>query len=204
MNSLSEPVRVESAWPASKRAGSSWAETWLGMDRRARIVTDAQLRLVWSSPEADAALARTRALSLRAGAVVARDPEALARLRRSALGVANGRRSTERLALSDESDALTLIVQAIPSEERPLIGLTLRFDRPLHGLDLSEIREEYGLTSGEERVLALLATGRSVAEISEALDNSVHTVRTHIKRIYAKLDVGTKEQLFAKLLELLA
>jgi DNA-binding NarL/FixJ family response regulator len=45
--------------------------------------------------------------------------------------------------------------------------------------------------------------GQSVTEIAQAVHKSVLTIRTHVKRIYGKLNVGTKEQLFSTVLKLM-
>ena len=53
------------------------------------------------------------------------------------------------------------------------------------------------LRSFEARVetLVYLAQGRSAPYIADEQFLSVNTVRTHIKRIYAKMDVHSKEEL---------
>ncbi|MDR3849394.1 helix-turn-helix transcriptional regulator [Eggerthella sp.] len=43
--------------------------------------------------------------------------------------------------------------------------------------------------------LVYLAQGRSAPYIADEQFLSVNTVRTHIKRIYAKMDVHSKEEL---------
>jgi len=48
------------------------------------------------------------------------------------------------------------------------------------------LQKMYGLTVAEARVSELLAQGMDVSEISEKLQNSVHTVRAHVKNIYGK------------------
>jgi LuxR family transcriptional regulator, maltose regulon positive regulatory protein len=48
------------------------------------------------------------------------------------------------------------------------------------------------LTPQEQRVLQLLATGRSNAEIAQALVISINTIKTHIKSIYRKLNVTNR------------
>jgi LuxR family maltose regulon positive regulatory protein len=50
------------------------------------------------------------------------------------------------------------------------------------------------LSERERSVLQLIAGGRSVQEIATLLVISVHTVRTHLKRIYAKLEVHSRLQ----------
>lgn len=50
------------------------------------------------------------------------------------------------------------------------------------------------LTPREHQVLSLIARGFSYAEIARLEGMSVHTVQTHIKRLYAKLSVHSKTE----------
>ncbi|MEJ2504264.1 MAG: LuxR C-terminal-related transcriptional regulator [Gemmatimonadota bacterium] len=50
------------------------------------------------------------------------------------------------------------------------------------------------LTDKERETLALLTTGRTNQEMAGELFVSVNTVKTHLKRIYAKLDVSTRTE----------
>lgn len=54
------------------------------------------------------------------------------------------------------------------------------------------------LTPREADVLELLQSGRSNAEIAEALHIGVETVRTHVRRVYRKLGVRTRRELRAQ------
>lgn len=56
-----------------------------------------------------------------------------------------------------------------------------------------------GLTDAEHRVAGLAADGLSNKEIAAHLMISVSTVETHLKRIYAKLGVGSRTQLARRL-----
>lgn len=53
-------------------------------------------------------------------------------------------------------------------------------------------RTRYVITTRERDVLRLLVEGYTVAEIARALGIAFHTVQTHIKHIYRKLDVSSK------------
>ena len=57
------------------------------------------------------------------------------------------------------------------------------------------VRERYRLSARETEVMELIARGHSVARIAEALVVSENTIRTHSKRIYAKLDIHKKQEL---------
>ncbi len=50
----------------------------------------------------------------------------------------------------------------------------------------------FELTAREREVVVLLARGHTAASTAAALDISEHTVKTHIKNLYRKLDVSTR------------
>ena len=50
------------------------------------------------------------------------------------------------------------------------------------------------LTPKEVEVINLLASGARYADVASALDLSINTVRTHVRAIYAKLDVGSRTE----------
>jgi DNA-binding CsgD family transcriptional regulator len=60
------------------------------------------------------------------------------------------------------------------------------------------------LTQAEARIGAMLASGGSVETISEQLNVSSHTVRTHIKHLLAKTDARNQAQLVRLLIRSLA
>jgi LuxR family maltose regulon positive regulatory protein len=50
------------------------------------------------------------------------------------------------------------------------------------------------LSEREREVLRLLAEGRSIEDVAERLIISVHTARTHVRNVYAKLDAHNRAQ----------
>ncbi|WP_294438684.1 response regulator transcription factor [uncultured Slackia sp.] len=60
---------------------------------------------------------------------------------------------------------------------------------------IASIAQEYGLTRRESEVFALLARGRSVPYVRDALVISRETAATHAKHIYAKLGVHSRQEL---------
>ena len=59
------------------------------------------------------------------------------------------------------------------------------------------LQQHYHLTTREAEVMELLARGNSVAFIADELVVSENTIRTHSRRIYAKLAVHKKQELIA-------
>ncbi len=55
--------------------------------------------------------------------------------------------------------------------------------------------ERFNLTAREREILAMLAHGRNVPFIAEALGLSSHTVRGYVKSLYARLDVHSRQEL---------
>ena len=64
----------------------------------------------------------------------------------------------------------------------------------------AEVRERFRLSRREAEVALLLADGLSNEEVAEALFVSVHTVRTHVERVLAKLGVAGRAAVRAALL----
>ena len=62
---------------------------------------------------------------------------------------------------------------------------------------LEGLVERYGLTKREREILGYLARGRSAKYISDTLVISDNTTWAHIKRIYAKTGVHSKQELMS-------
>ena len=58
-----------------------------------------------------------------------------------------------------------------------------------------EIGQQFGLTGREVEVLTLYALGHTQARVSEELQLSQNTVHTHIKRIYEKTDLHSRQEI---------
>jgi DNA-binding NarL/FixJ family response regulator len=61
----------------------------------------------------------------------------------------------------------------------------------------AEVARAYGLTHREEEVLAMLASGSSVPDVERALVITKSTAKGHVRNIYAKLGVHSREDLAA-------
>ena len=76
-------------------------------------------------------------------------------------------------------------------------GMMRDFDAAFDGLV-----ETYGLSAREGEVLKEFAMGRSAHYIAEWYMLSEHTVKTHIRRAYAKLDVHSRQELLDRIEEM--
>lgn len=64
-------------------------------------------------------------------------------------------------------------------------------------LSCEMIAEDYGLTAREAEILHLLAEGKARQAIADGLFVSQNTVKTHVRSIYGKLNVHSREELSA-------
>jgi LuxR family maltose regulon positive regulatory protein len=66
-------------------------------------------------------------------------------------------------------------------------------EMPLGGVTSSDVQIEV-LSGQEVRVLRLLVTGMSNADIARELVVSTNTIKTHVKSIYRKLNVKSRDE----------
>ena len=64
------------------------------------------------------------------------------------------------------------------------------------------VRETLGISEREFEVLGLLAAGRSNKEIANALNVSPNTVKTHVAKLYGKLEVTRRTAAIVRAREL--
>jgi DNA-binding CsgD family transcriptional regulator len=106
----------------------------------------------------------------------------------------------------------SLLISLFPGEKETFAGWQALFTLPspaaetdstsaneMAGCELPTSWDSFGLSIREQEVLSLLAKGRSGPYISEALNISTNTVKTHIRNIYGKLAVRNRQELLSLL-----
>lgn len=112
---------------------------------------------------------------------------------------ARAKRSSTRLTtrLRGSSGRWVRIHVAPMDSEEGLVSVTIE---PAASADLVPILlDSYGLSDREIGIVLLLCRGIGTKEIATELTISVHTVRDHLKTIFAKADVNTRAELVARL-----
>ncbi|MFN3931003.1 MAG: helix-turn-helix transcriptional regulator [Brevundimonas sp.] len=92
------------------------------------------------------------------------------------------------------ADHVVLRVEKVP--DAGLVAIQT-FPTALEDTLWADTRAIFGLTKSEERLLRALMGGANAEELAGVLGISIETVRTHVKRSYAKIGVANREQLFA-------
>ena len=89
-------------------------------------------------------------------------------------------------------------VEPITSQDvLKVYGLTLYPEASKDSYQWADLTAVFGLTKAQSLVVQSMFAGLTAEEISIAQGVSLDTIRTHIKRLYLKLSVTSREQLFA-------
>jgi DNA-binding CsgD family transcriptional regulator len=180
------------------------AVTWLEQSVTPLVLLTENQRLIWASASAQELMGR-HALRVDALGYVKSD------VRETNLKIQSVRRQVyealqQRGSWKNGSVLLTfpevadcrVQLQEMTAGDTVLIGCSImRSGQTVQ--DLTANLAQYGLTKTERKVVSMLAQGSTAAEISRANGGSLLTVRTHIKRIYAKMNVNSREKMFARL-----
>lgn len=171
---------------------------WVTSDPRARIVVDADLRPVWASASANTLMNQPDAMLRRNGRISASSRRTDDDLRRL---VSEAGRDTTTQCLSDSGAGRHLVLAAtrIEGPWEHLVGISIQNADEDHEVRLADLRQVFGLTPAEALVAHHLLCGKTAEEVAADLGVRLETVRTHIKRTYAKMGVGSREAFFYKL-----
>jgi len=170
---------------------------WFNMERRARLILTTDLGLNWCNLAARKLIGQGRRLVLRGGYLHPRSP---VDEKRFAEFIRHASDQISILCLPDEDGENHLVTTAIRLPQSSLVGLTAFRaweDFECHWADL---RQAFGLTRSEQEICQSLGSGLTADAVAEKLQTSVKTVRTHIRHVYSKLSVCSREELFHKLM----
>jgi DNA-binding CsgD family transcriptional regulator len=116
----------------------------------------------------------------------------------SRLVASGGRRQSARVRLPS-GRWMSVQLDVLESTDDPGERLSLVIE-PLAPYELAEvIADAYRLTAREREVARLVVSGHSNPEVAAALTISVTTVQDHLKKVFAKLGVGSRHELTARM-----
>lgn len=102
------------------------------------------------------------------------------------------RRSRSSAAAHDEGEGSEVGIAGVVTDEDMAREAEAAFDRRLDGY-----ASDHDLTKREREILGYLARGRSAKYIADVLVISENTVWAHIKRVYAKTGIHSKQELMS-------
>ena len=179
------------------QGAADWGGRWLDAQGLAVVVLSRDLAALWSSRAVQETLSPDGPVMLRdgylAGSTRAHQNQLAALIDRASVGSAAA-------DLFDHAEPERRLIVSM----RPLDAAMIRFGasvrRERREIVLPDLTGGFGLTNAEQLIVRRLMQGWSATDVADDLGAALLTVRTHIKRAYAKLGVHSKEQLFAKLL----
>jgi DNA-binding CsgD family transcriptional regulator len=126
------------------------------------------------------------------------------------------REAIDRASRRQLATCVTLLLPRAGDNRRPLVvhvpvpqysGMsadqaTVFICDPNHApiVDTTALCRLFGMTRSEAALCALLMAGKTAEQAAECLFVSIHTVRTHLKRILSKTDTGRQAELLRLLL----
>lgn len=186
---------------AAKADAKPWAEIWFENDRVPRVIVTRTLEVMAANPAARMVLARNACLAERSGVLSAStrrgqdDLQALVAVRPV---------PEQPIVLCPMTDRAMLIRAQPIADGVGAVALTLRDLTKQYRWLAPDLEQLFGVTPAEQAIIALLLEGKVSKEVALTLQKSVLTVRTHVKRIYIKLNVTSREQFFARILPYLS
>jgi len=172
----------------------------LGLVERAScgvLILDARLRVIFSNPVARASLKQRTTIRLNRGILVTTHPALLNLL--SGADERSGHSVSRTVRVDDDRLAIvrrTLLVTRVALRRRDDPQLLL-LNEPRGAAHVSgdALRDAYSLTASECLVVDRLVSGRNTRDCARDLRVTVHTVRSHLQRVFVKCDVKTQAEL---------
>ena len=172
---------------------------WLDGDHQARLIVDHAFTILWSNRAAEAQLARRRDIERRGNLLAPTDAGHQLMLEQL-LAEAGGSISTLCLKAANGDGHILFRAREIASRNGVgCFGLSFHRSGSEFSVRYADIDVAFGLTRSESRVLLELIDGYSADEVARNLGVSSETTRTHIRHIYAKLSVSSREELFSRI-----
>ena len=172
------------------------ALSWLNAETTARLLIDDRLTIRWANALAREWLAARSPIADIDGQLCA--GRFTAELR-SLLERAAFKPQGTCIPLADGDCHLILCARLVgPDGNRTVFGLKLRRTDEIGAEMPIGVGQAYNLTSSELNVLQKLFHGITAQETARELGVSVETVRTHIRRLYQKVGVNSREALLTQ------
>ncbi len=174
---------------------SDIATTWLESDGRPRMVVDQNLAVHWNN-DAVHTLDPSIGFQVQSGRILFQC-EGVSKDLKDLVASLSEHDSRSLPVTSSDGDAIYLI-RGWPSNRRNLAMLEILCPAPLQSVSYDGLEKVLNLTPAEHRILKGVTSGKKIPEIAANHSLSQHTVRTHVRRIYAKAEVSSLFELMMK------
>jgi DNA-binding CsgD family transcriptional regulator len=170
---------------------------WFNVERKGRMILTRDLHLSWCNLAARQLIGQRQCLVLRDGCL---RPRAPAEQKRFEDFIRDAGDTLTALCLPDEDGENHLVATAIRLPQTALVGVTAYPAWADFQYLWADLHKAFGLTPSEQEICRSLSSGLTADRVAEKMETSVKTVRTHIRHVYSKLGVSSREELLHKLL----
>ncbi|MBX9460127.1 MAG: helix-turn-helix transcriptional regulator [Brevundimonas sp.] len=181
-----------------RSAGGQYFSQWAEQFAIPSAIVGGDLQLLWSNPAADSLFAAGKDFHLINGFVGCSD-----KVQGQAFRVFLSLLGDDPAAwvyCRDEAPQRMVRAEAVRPANLPA-GVALMI-YPIGGAGQylwSDFDKVFGLTRAETVVVKRIMSGEAADAIAVELSVALDTVRTHVRRVYTKLGVSNREQLFSKI-----
>lgn len=170
------------------------AVDWLKQDARPRLALDGAGKLLWANAAARNGLVSPLPLVLRDDRLEAEALADVAALRAFLDGLDHRH---QQLVIACGMEGAVLVIRGyVPSPgEGEVRLLDISLPRPIARTKENGFAQYFRLTPAEAAIVDGLVRLETPVDIAEGQGVSVHTVRTHIRRIYAKVGIRSNGEL---------
>lgn len=193
-------VRPQASGAASfaRPVGNLYLAQWAARFATPSLILGGDFRLLWSNPAADAMLAAGKDFQLSNGGFACVDKIQNQAFRGFLEALGDGPEAW--IFSRDETSHQMVRAEALRADDLPpAVALMIyAVDGADHFL-WSDFHKVFGLTPAETVVVKRIVGGEAAETIAGELSVALDTVRTHVRRIYAKLGVSNREQLFSRI-----
>jgi DNA-binding CsgD family transcriptional regulator len=179
-------------------AVGDYALRWLQIDPMPRLILDSALWLYWRNEAAERLLHDSPDLDARDGQLAAEDRQGNIALAEIVTNATN-ELSTCTISCMDGDGHLLIQARLLTAEDTRRVALCVQRTGSTHRSSYASFSPAFGLTAAEAEIAGMLISGKTADAIAEQRDGSVGTVRSHIRSIYHKLDVSSREMMFHRL-----
>jgi DNA-binding CsgD family transcriptional regulator len=174
-------------------------QQWAEREPVPRLLVDEQLAILWSNRPAHIQLTQRRDLEIREGRLAATNPAHQPALLAFVQSCGSGLESLA-IACDDQDGHILFRCLEIASDMRTrYFGMIFYRSGSDFRVSYADLETVFSLTRSEHKVLLQLLEGHTADEIATLLNVSIETTRSHIRQIYAKLDVTSREGMFSRL-----
>ena len=190
--------RVQAAGADGFDPAAELALAWIEHDLMPRAIVTDDLAILWTNVAARSFLAARRDLEERGGLMCTVDRSKQAALVKFVIS-SEVAISSWALKRSDGDGHLLFRAQRIDWRGGGMFGVGFFGSGSEFHVRFADVDTVFGLTPAENRVLLDMLEGFDAQRLSEIHAVSIETTRTHIRNIYAKLQVRSREGLFHRL-----